>query len=54
MVIGEGNGNQFHSCLENPMNREVWWAIVHRVAESQDTIEATRHGGQFFGVSKSQ
>ena len=24
---GEGNGNSFqYSCLENPMDREVWWA----------------------------
>ena len=32
---GEGNGNLFrYSCLENPMAREAWWAIVHRVATS--------------------
>ena len=30
---GEGNGNPFwYSCLGNPMDREVWWAVVHRVA----------------------
>ena len=23
------------SCLENPMDRGVWWATVHRVAKSQ-------------------
>ena len=24
---GEGNGNPFqYSCLENPMEREAWWA----------------------------
>ena len=27
-----GNPLQY-SCLENPMNREVWWAAVHRVTE---------------------
>ena len=33
---GEGNGNPIqYSCLENPMDREAWWAIVHRVAMSQ-------------------
>ena len=34
-IPGEGNGNpvQF-SCLENPMDREAWWAIDHRVAKS--------------------
>ena len=28
--LGEGNGNPFqYPCLENPMNRRAWWAIVH-------------------------
>ena len=28
---GEGNGNPHqYSCLENPMDREGWWATVHR------------------------
>ena len=32
---GEGNGNSLqYSCLENPMDREAWWATVHRVAKS--------------------
>ena len=32
---GEGNGYPLqYSCLENPMDRGAWWAIVHRVAES--------------------
>ena len=27
---GEGNGNPLqYSCLENPMDREAWWATVH-------------------------
>ena len=27
---GEGNGNPlWYSCLENPMDRGVWWATVH-------------------------
>ena len=31
---GEGNGYPFqYSCLVNPMDREVWWAIVHRVTK---------------------
>ena len=30
---GEGNGNPLqYSCLENLMDREVWWATVHEVA----------------------
>ena len=28
-----------YSCLENPMDRGALWAIVHRVAQSQDTTE---------------
>ena len=32
----EGNGYPFqYSCLENPMDREAWWATVHGVAKSQ-------------------
>ena len=38
---GKGHGNPLqHSCLENPMDRGAWQAIVHRVAES-DTAEVT-------------
>ena len=33
---GEGNGNPLqYSCLENPMDRGVWRATVHRVAKSR-------------------
>ena len=33
---GEGNGNTLqYSCLENPMDRGAWRAIVHGVAKSQ-------------------
>ena len=29
--MGEGNGNQLqYSCPENLMDREAWWAAVHR------------------------
>ena len=32
---GGGHGNPLqYSCLENLMDREVWWATVHRVAQS--------------------
>ena len=37
--LGEGNGNPLqYSCLENPMDRGTWWAIVHRVAKSQTQL----------------
>ena len=33
---GGGHGNPLqYSCLENPMDRGVWQATVHRVAKSQ-------------------
>ena len=36
---GEENGNPLqHSCLENPMDRGVFWATVHGVAKELDTI----------------
>ena len=40
---GERNSNPLmYSCLENPMDRGVWLAIVHGVAE-QDTNEQLTH-----------
>ena len=31
----EGNGSPlYYSCLENPMDREAWWATVHGVTKS--------------------
>ena len=34
-ISGGGNGNPFQfSCLENPMDRGTWWAVVHGVARS--------------------
>ena len=37
---GEGKGNLHqYSCLENPMDRGDWWAIVHGVTKSWDTTE---------------
>ena len=33
---GGEHGNQLqYSCLENPMDRGAWWAIIHGVAKSQ-------------------
>ena len=37
---GGGNGNRLqYSCLENPMDRGAWWAMVHRVAKSQARLK---------------
>ena len=33
---GEANGNTLqYSCLENSMDKGVWWATVHGVAKNQ-------------------
>ena len=35
---GEGNGNLLqYSCLENPLDREAWRAVVHGVTELDRT-----------------
>ena len=32
---GGGHGNPLQcSCLESPMDRGAWWAMVHRVAKN--------------------
>ena len=33
------------SCLENPMDRGVWWATVHKIAKESDTAEGAWHNG---------
>ena len=43
-IYGEGNGNPLqYSCLENPMDRGVWWATVYGVAKSQTTKTTKTH-----------
>ena len=38
---GGGHGSPLqYSCLENPMDRGVWQALVHKIAES-DMTEVT-------------
>ena len=38
--LGGGHGNPLqYSCLENPMDREAWRAIVHGVAKSQTRLK---------------
>ena len=36
---GEGNGNPWCSCLENPLDREAWQTTVHGVAKSQPPLK---------------
>ena len=41
---GERNGNPLQdSCLENPMDREAWWATVRGVAKSWTCLSAFTH-----------
>ena len=36
LTTGGGNGNPLqYSCLENPMDRGAWWAIVHGVIKQK-------------------
>ena len=36
---GEGNGTPLqYSCLENPMDRGAWYAVVHGVAKSRTQL----------------
>ena len=37
--LGGGHCNPLqYSCLENPMDRESWWATIHEVAKESDMI----------------
>ena len=40
----EGNGNPLqYSCLENPMDKGAWWAIIHGVTKSQTGLSTHPH-----------
>ena len=37
---GKGHGNPLqYSCLETPMDRGAWWAIVHGIAKSRTPLK---------------
>ena len=41
--IREGNGNPLqYSCLQNLLDRETWWATVHRVVKSRTLLKRLR------------
>ena len=43
---GEGNDNTSqYSCLENPKDREAWWATIHGVVKSRTQL-STQEGKQ--------
>ena len=40
IIVGEENGNPLQcSCLENPRDREAWWAAICGVAQSQTRLK---------------
>ena len=53
-ILGVGNGNPLqYFCLENPLGRGAWWAVVHGVTESDrtDYSEVVLPGGAAQGNS---
>ena len=49
---GGGHGNPLqYSCLENPMDGGVWWASVHGVKKSRDTLLYTGEEMMSFGAN---
>ena len=50
---GEGSGTPLqYSCLENPMDRGVWWAAVHGVAKSQTRLSDFTFTFHFHALEK--
>ena len=50
---GEGNGNPLqYSCLENPMDRGAWWAVVHGVAKSRTRLSDFTFTFHFHALEK--
>ena len=48
---GEGYGNPFqYSCLENPIDREAWWATDHGVTKTWTQLSDEHLQG--FGIHK--
>ena len=44
MKISGGHGNSLqYSCLGHPIDRGIWWAIVHRVAKSWTWLNTHTH-----------
>ena len=49
----EGNGNPIqYSCLENPMDRGAWWAVVHWVAKSRTRLSDFTFTFHFHALEK--
>ena len=49
---GGGDGNPLqYPCLENPMDRGVWWATFHSVAENWTQLECLSMHAPYFYFS---
>ena len=41
-TTGEGNGNLLqYSCLENPVDRGAWWAMIHGVPKKSGIVSVS-------------
>ena len=50
---GEGNGTPLqYSCLENPMDGEVWWAAVYGIAKSRTRLSDFTFTFHFHALEK--
>ena len=50
---GEGNGTPLqYCCLENPMDGEAWWAVVHGVTKSQKRLSDFTFTFHFHALEK--
>ena len=48
MITGEGNGNPLqYSCLESPVDREAWRAMVHGVTKSRIRLSDSHNRGRY-------
>ena len=53
--IGDGNCNPFQcSCLENPRDREPWWAAVYGVAQSRTRLKRLSSSSRLWFKSQLQ
>ena len=53
LSFGEGSGTpRQYSCLENPMDRGVWWAEVHGVAQSRTRLSDFTFAFHFHALEK--
>ena len=51
--IGESNGTPLqYSCLENPIGRGAWWAVVHGVVKSRTRLSDFTFTFHFHALEK--